>query len=352
VKITEPTILMPGLTARPTSRGFVSVDLGLEADPIAFTPDVIEQEKLRLGSRKDPDGTWKLSWKYRKEYLRDFEAQSGKPVFENEWLDAQQAGLMNPLYCMDLDESGKLVERAGGRLKVFVPPDAQPDDLPAGCSGVIRACGMGMDVSEGVSASDSTIQVFFADTWEQAAEFACNTISPVDLGRFAAEVGRYYNNALICCVRPMHGITTIRTILDECGYPYLWQNKIPTRFSERTAAEIGWTKGESSSPLLFGKWVDAVQYAKCKLHSVTTLDQHRQYIYDDNGRITHQALVHLPPEVRNRHGDLVVGAALAIRACIDQPQYARVIPPPEPPVHSVEWFRRQDQAQRAREQGW
>ncbi len=63
-----------------------------------------------------------------------------------------------------------------------------------------------MDVSEGVGESDSTVEVFAGDTREQAAELADNHMTPAELGRFAAAVARFYNDALVCCVRPMHGM--------------------------------------------------------------------------------------------------------------------------------------------------
>ena len=105
--ITEQTVLAPGLTAMPTRRGFVSVDLAPEADPIALTPEILDREKERLGCIRNADGTWRLSWRYRKEYLRDFTAQQGKPVFDLEWLQTQQPRLRNPLWRMDLDETGR-----------------------------------------------------------------------------------------------------------------------------------------------------------------------------------------------------------------------------------------------------
>ncbi len=327
--LTERTILMPGMSASPTRRAFVAVDLGPEADPIALTPEVLDGERARLGCSLQADGTWKLSWKYRKEYLRDFQAQQGQPVFEPAWLDALAPALRNPLYCMDLDESGQLTRRDHGRLRVWIEPSHQPLDIPRGAASVLCGFGIGMDVSEGVGDSDSTIEVFLGYNFEQAAELADNRITPTDLGRFAAAVGRWYNEAAICCVRKMHGLTALRALADECHYRCLWHHKLADRIYESRAESLGWARGEASDPLLFGRWVDAVQYGQATLHSLACHQQHQAYIYDERGRITHQKLAHLSPEVRQKHGDMVIGCALARVACSDLPRFKAVIETPK-----------------------
>ena len=124
MKITEPTVLLPaneidiGITARLNASGFVAVDLGMGADPITFTPEVVETEMLRLGCRRRPDGTWRLSWRWRKEYLRDATAQAGMPVFDGEWLDVQKPRLREPAYRMDVDRSPAALSQAQARLDI------------------------------------------------------------------------------------------------------------------------------------------------------------------------------------------------------------------------------------------
>lgn len=338
MKIVEPTVLMRGMTAKPTSRGFVVVDIGPEADPAGLPADVLDGEKVKLGCKRQLDGTWKLSWKYRREYLRDFDAQQGQPVFEADPMEMLRVGLRDPIYRMDLDEGGWLVQRRHGRLLVYQEPDSQPTTLnaelyrrirgeapPEYWGHVVRACGIGIDVSEGVSASNSSIEVFFADNFEQAAELADSTISPADLGRFAVATARFYNQALICCVRKMHGITTQRTMLDECHYTNLWHHRIAERIYEHRAEEVGWKRGETSDDLLFGRWIDAVERRVPILHSLACWQEHTQYIYDEAGRIVMQEKADLPVDVRKRHGDRVVGCALAFVACLDVPKFQKIV---------------------------
>jgi len=341
--IEAPTVLMPGLSARPTSTGFVAVDLGYEADPVAFTPDVIAAEKKALPG-----------WRWRKEYERDFGAQAGMPVFNPEWTDRQRKRAINPAYCMAWEpdsDKGPLVRKDDGPIRVYLAPDTQPTGLPEDTKHVLRSCGLGIDVGEGVGQSDSTIQVFFVDNREQCAEFASNRIRPTDLGRLAVAMATYFNKGLICCVRKMHGITVLRSIMDDCGYMRVWRSKVVDQTTEYEAKNYGWPGGESTSPYLFGKWMDAIQHDRTILHSMTTIQQHQQYIYDESGRITHQQRANLPVEVRERHGDLVVACALAYRACLDMPKYEaetrRKIP-----VKSMAWRAQQAKIQRRSRDRW
>ena len=335
-QIDTARVIQKGDFAKPLSTGFVAVDLGYEADPIAFTPDVIASEKAGL-----PD------WRWQKEYERDWTAQTGRPVFYPDWLKVQRPRLKDPVLRLAYEsvEKGpmKLRESPDGEIHIWLKPDSQPVGLPDGVK-VQRHYGLGMDVSEGVGQSNSTIEIFTADNREQAAEFASNMITPSDLGRLAVALGKYFNDGLICCVRKMHGVTALRAMLDECGYLYLWRAKKSTQTTEYNAKDFGWLGGEATSPYLFGKWIDAIQYDRVILRGLECWQEHQQYIYDEGGRITHQRLVNLPVGVREKHGDRVIGCALAWRACCDLPRFKDMHKPDPAPYNSHAWAKQQWQA--------
>jgi hypothetical protein len=325
VKITAPTVLCAGMTAKPTSRGFVSVDLGIEADPETFTPALVERAMIEHGCRRRADGSWFLSWSWRMNYLRDFDAQTGQRLFAEETLALQQPNLRNPLRRMDLDHEGlRLIESRQGRVYVYCEPDAQPDEYPEGVVSVARTVGIGMDVGLGTGASGSAGYGMFGDTREQAVEFHDNETSPNDFGRLAVAVAKYYNDALVCCVGKMHGMTTIRTMVDELHYPHLWHHRMAQRQTERETAKLGWMKGEASDPRLFDDWNDALAKGGPVVHSVTALGQHREWVYDHAGHVCHRSLTSATVNERLLHADLVVAAALSWRACADLPHFRAV----------------------------
>jgi len=341
---------MPGVTARPTRRDIVVVNLHYSADPEAFTPEVLARERRRHGCTTEHDGSWKASWKWQKEMELDWTAQSGRPVFENEWLAVQRTHLGEPLYRMGLDENDELVRMDDGPVLVFIDPRDQPVSLPGEIETIERSFAIGMDIGAGVGESDSTIEVFAVAGREQAAEFGSNTIQPAELGRLAVKVAKYFNNALICPVNKLHGVTTLRAMVDA-GYSYIWRSKKQLTVAETPVNRLGWGGGESSDENLFGKWIDAIQHAETILRSVRCLDQHQQYLYDDLGRITLASLSSAPMEIRKRHGDYVVACALAYRACIDSPLFKKPVAK-EPDPTSYAYRARERQRVRERERQW
>jgi hypothetical protein len=323
MELLEATQLIPGMTAKPLSTGLVLLSVHYSADPIGWTQDRIDTVRRRLGGIG--------SWRVKKEMEMDANAQSGENVFDPGWLDLQQAKhLRAPLMRMDVSTEGKVYEKSDGRLRIWIPPDRLPADLPHGANSARLTFGMGMDVGAGTNQSDSTIVGFAVQGMEQAFEFNSAGVAPAYLGRMAVAIARYYNDALICCVQKLHGITTIRSMLD-LGYTNLWRNVQHDRMVETAnGGRIGWVKGESNDALLMDNVGDALQGSAgldvmsahgVVVHSVQLLEQLRQYVYDESGRAVLSKNKILNTAARKQHGDLVVGTALGIRACMDQPPY-------------------------------
>ena len=350
IAIGENRVVMHGLTVRGNQNEFIAIDLGMEADPDVFTPELIAAERRRLPG-----------WRFQKEYMRNWDAQTGAPVFEPEWIQEQEVHRREPKKYMDLhtiqrngisqrDALGMermiLVEKPKGRLRVYITPDET-----AGHALTLRNYGIGMDVGAGVEKSDSTIQVMSSHNREQAACLACNTIRPSELGRFAAVVGEYYNKALICCVSKMHGLTALRAIADV-GYPRIWRTTTPRKgMMEAKTKNLGWPGAELSG-LIMGRWIDALgTKGLVMLHDLETIHQHRQYVFDEHGRVCHQRLRSEPVDIREKHGDLVVAASLAYRAVIDIPKYARVAPDRAPEGSPAARSEKRRQAKKRETQG-
>jgi len=329
--IEASTVLMPDFTVRPCSTGFVAVDLGMGADPEAFTEEVIESEARRMGGRD--------SWRFRKEYLRDFDAQSGQPVFDPRWIDVQRARQRNPKFCMRVDSTSKLVRCAGaGPIKIFVEPGDRPPGMPL--RAVDRQVGIGADIGEGVGGNDSAAVGLFADTGEEAFEFRANNIRPDKFGLALVELGRMYNTALICPVRKAHGITTLRAMVDA-GYGRIWRSRDPRRYTQTPTNLLGWPWGEvTHNNLLLDKWSAVLERDGVVLYGMDLIEEHSQFIFDDNGRPTVQSGKTLSLDARARHGDLVIAAGLANIAVADMPKYRNVKTLPSP-GNCYAWRRKQ-----------
>jgi len=326
VELVGPTQLMQGLVATPLSTGLVRLDVDMEADPIGLSPTILAELARQMGGV--------ASWQWRKEMLRDPNAKSGAGVFEPLWIDNQRLNIRNPIRRMEVSGDGKLYEKSDGRLRIWIPPDKTPGHAPANTQCALMTFGIGMDVGAGSGQSDSTIEGFAVENMEQAFEWNDNTTQPANLGRIAAAIARYYNDALVCCVQKMHGITAIRSMIDY-GYTNLWRNTSPDKMVETAnGGSVGWKHGENSDALLMDRVgdrlenalgeavnVDVLSARSVIVHSSMLLDQLRMYIYDDSGRPTLSKHKDLNPSARKQHGDLVIGAGLSIRACMDSPPY-------------------------------
>jgi hypothetical protein len=293
---------------------------------------VLQSQEVEDARRMLPD------WAFQELYLAR-PSTATRCVFRPDALEWQQSMILPPILTLDYEirqhrGEGRLGQYAvlhpagDGPIKVWLLPTDQPSCLPFGMTRVERTFGIGADVSEGVGASDSAAVVFATDTMEQAAEFASNRISPSDFGRVLAALGEYYCDALVCPVRRMHGVTVLRAMIDDGGYTRVWRETTAAGMAQapRGGPETyGWPKGESSNPALFGRYADLVAHRGLTLRSADTINQHRQYVYDEAGRITLQELLDLPAHVRERHGDRVIACALARLACQDSPMFSKVV---------------------------
>lgn len=316
MKITAPATLIPGLDVRKNKTGFVAVRLHYSADPEGWPPDAVEAKRNELPG-----------WMFRKEFDIEFGAQSGQPVFEQEWTDAQLQHIRNPLFRMDIEDNG-LVNTPAGRLRVYGDTGVHllNDD-----DGRQRRFAIGVDVSEGVASSESALVVLDCDNTDgprQAAEMGDPSITPADLGRFVAATAKHFNDALVCCVRKMHGVTALRAMIDA-GCSHLWHHRIADRLVEQQAEALGWAKGEATESLM-GPLIDAMHHERIRLRSDELLRQLGEYIYDVSGRITHQRLADLNEQLRQRHGDRAIALALAVKAAKDVGRFIPYGSKPDP----------------------
>lgn len=337
-KVERPTVFFRGLTARPLSTGFIRVDVRTQADAIAFTPEIIATEQMRLGGAN--------GWRWRKEYEGDFLAQAGQHVFSNEAVETHRGTCRDkPLYRMDLDEDGmKLVRTPTGRLLVYVDPTARPEWVPEDVVHIKRQFAFGMDIGAGVGKSDSTMIGLSADIRDQVAEFCENGVSPSDVGRFAVATAKYFNNALLVPVGRMHGLTAIRAMI-QLGYTRIWHHAKIQTLVETSTSNLGWMRGEMSDPLLFGRLKDAVEKFEAKLYSLALVEQLGQYIYDKSGRICHSGTADMTVLNRYSHGDRVVGLSLAIRGVSDLPKFSDMVRK-DPPSDSYASRKREQKRQK------
>jgi hypothetical protein len=134
----------------------------------------------------------------------------------------------------------------------------------------------GCDVAEGLGGDYSVVEIYNADTGEQAAEFASNRIAPDDLADMLKELGTFYNKAFIVIEVNNHG----RSVIDNLKKRYynLYRRQVFDKVSNTTTSAIGWRTTAVSKPLLVDNLEEAVREEAIHIRSERTLKEMRDFV--------------------------------------------------------------------------
>lgn len=157
-------------------------------------------------------------------------------------------------------------------LRVWVPPD--PND----------AYVIGADVAEGLLWGDySCAQVLSMRTGDQVAVWHGH-VDADSFGERLAELGWWYNAALIGPESNNHGLTTITT-LRRISYPNIFRRRTLNKVWDTQTIEYGWKTTTVSKPLLVDELNQALRDREIALYDQGTLAELRTYVRDDKGKM-------------------------------------------------------------------
>lgn len=193
-------------------------------EPLAPAKDPEEQEREKrlreIHGCDDAQIRWRrtkrkaLKEKFPQEYPstpREAFIVSGAKYFDGDALEALETALANvePITLTPPDTGG-LLAKYWDKLEVFAPP-------VKGRQYVIAA-----DTAEGLDDNGNhdydSADVLDCETWEQVAHFHAR-ISTHEFGLLLAELGFWYNTALLGIERNNHGHAVINAALHSGGYP-------------------------------------------------------------------------------------------------------------------------------------
>lgn len=158
-------------------------------------------------------------------------------------------------------------------------------------------------------------------------------VDPDDFGRIIAEVGWYYNSALVAVENNNHGLTTLKS-MQRYGYKNLYrQRKMGVRRPEPSET-LGWRTTVASKPLAIDELVAAIRDDAFILECASTIAELRSFVRDANGK------THGSP-----HDDYVMSLAIAWQMLhhVWLPEYREEIPAP---MYSLSWFEKVTDANR------
>lgn len=208
-----------------------------------------EEQALVAAHGLDPE---QLKWRrarirelgtslFRQEYAEDEEscwAAAGGMFYDAELLKALQAKAPQPLR-----------SERGGTLHVYGEiPTGERRGIGPNPERVI----LGADTAEGGGGDRSTWVARSFPSWRTLSTFADSRCTPKEFAALLNTWGRAYGMALLVVEKNAHGITVLRHLRDDHGYPLdrIYHRRPLDQQQEHESERIGWATTKESKPLL------------------------------------------------------------------------------------------------------
>mgnify|MGYP003135147922 CR=1 FL=1 len=174
---------------------------------------------------------------------------------------------------------------------------------------------IGIDVAQGVDASNTIFAVLDRSTNRIVAEYADPTIQPHHAAVAAAALGFFFGGqhgqAFIVPERDGPGIAFSHELVRSCQYPHVYYQRIEDRRNARRMKRYGWTSNGPNKEILFKELNKSIQ-SSFSTPSLEGVEDMGEWLYDDRGRITCGRVRDLSTGAQARHGDRAIAYALCV----------------------------------------
>lgn len=200
---------------------------------------------------------------------------------------------------------GQLVEQEGGSLKLWIPLGA--DGLPPRSLN----CAIGIDISNGTGASNSTASVGDLDTHEKIAEY-CNCWTPPE--SYAKEMlalANFFNGAYLIWdgsgPGDIFGAEVVKT-----GYRKFYYQRQEERLFKKETDKPGFFINAKTKRPLMGAYRDALKQRTFIQRSQLANEECMSYVYTVRNTVEHSSEYNNidPSGAKSSHGDRVIADAL------------------------------------------
>lgn len=211
------------------------------------------------------------SEKFKQEYpSNDMEAflTSGRPRFDTKiltkWLNAAKDGIRGYV------NSAGFYEDEHGYVEIWEKPITG------------RAYVIGGDTSQGLATGDySAATVWDAKTWKQVAKWHGH-IDPDLFGDELANLGYYYNTALLVPEVNNHGFTTVNK-LKNIDYPKIFHMEKYDESYDKTTRKLGFRTDRKTKPLIIDHLASCIRERLIETHDKDFISECITYVRDEDG---------------------------------------------------------------------
>ena len=229
-------------------------------------------------------------WQLHQEYPRSPEEafiKSGNPVFAPELLAGLELSEPETGDFVFDDSQPRIVRGDSGPFRMWHEPD--PEEVYV----------VGADVAEGLSYGDySSAHVISASTGMVVAHWHGH-IEPDLFGALLAELGWWYNSALVGVENNNHGLTTLKS-MQRYGYSNIYKHRRLAQVRTPSTDVLGWRTSSTSKPLMIDELGAALRDGELAVLCEFTVGELRTFVRKQNGKMS-----------GSPHDDRVISLAIA-----------------------------------------
>lgn len=215
------------------------------------------------------------AWQLHQEYPSTPEEafiKSGNPFFDVDKLQAMETRppLKGWLHRGDFVTFN---ETEDGALSVY----EMPEDLDTYV--------IGADVAEGLEHGDYCSAHVIR--WRTKAVVAVwhGHIPPAEFAEILADLGTFYNSALIGVEVNNHGLTTCKYLKDWYTYPNIFYSRIVDERTKKVTQKIGWSTTKKTRPLMLDGVATMINEGSLTIEDKPTIHELRTFVRDEYGRM-------------------------------------------------------------------
>lgn len=255
------------------------------------------------------------SWdKFHQEYPISAEKAfifTGMPWFDQQVIrDLLETMCRRPIirgylqFASDNPPEARLVPDDHGPLEVWKTPEPG------------SAYSLGMDVSEGVGADYTVIQVMCNETREVVARYRSNRVRAEAAGVDAYLLGTYYHFGLLGIERNGPGLAALavceRGMAEYphmTGYPNLYYHTFIDRKIPEETRRLGWITTKTTKEAMLSRLAQTVEGRGLTIFSKTTLLEMQGFVWDAERKTFRQD--YRSPDAQLAHDDEIMALAIA-----------------------------------------
>lgn len=190
---------------------------------------------------------------------------------------------------------------------------------------------IGVDVSYGKGATNSTMSVVDKKTGEKVASAASAFVEPHKWSEHAVNACKWWNNAYLIWEANGPGRIFGDNVV-ELGYRNFYYRQKRQTLGKDSTETYGWQNNQGGLVDLLGEYQKALRTGAYRNPCKDALSECLQYTFNKNGNLQHGGAMAAsdPSGARDNHGDMVVADALSYRGMKEIPWYE---PKPEETKH-------------------